>query len=154
MNPLGCYFIAGGAANGKRCATLRCILMSTACVAVLGASPKTDRKSNQALHCLRQHGHKVIPVHPVHQAIDGIPVTKDLAAIDGPVDILTVYVGPRHGEELIDQIIGLAPGRVILNPGAESELVERRLRESGISVIRACTMVLLASGQFPPREAQ
>ncbi len=117
-------------------------------VAVLGASPKSDRTSNQAVRRLRQHGHQVIPVHPAHDEIEGLPVARDLAAIDGPVDTLTVYVGPRHGEELIDQIIALAPNRVILNPGAESDRVEQRLQERGIPVLRACTLVLLASGQF------
>ena len=117
-------------------------------VAVLGASPKPDRTSNQAVRRLRRHGHHVIPVHPAHDEIEGLPAARELAAIDGAVDTLTVYVGPRHGEELIDQIISLAPGRVILNPGTESDLVERRLQEWGIPVIRACTLVLLASGQF------
>ncbi len=122
--------------------------MSAQRVAVLGASPKPDRTSNQAVRRLRQHGHHVIPVHPAHDEIDGLPVARDLTAIDGPVDTLTVYVGPRHGEELIDQIIALAPSRVILNPGAESDRVEQRLQERGIPVLRACTLVLLASGQF------
>ena len=117
-------------------------------VAVLGASPKVDRTSNQAVRRLRQHGHHVIPVHPAHDEIEGLPATRDLASIDSAVDTLTVYVGPRRGEELIDQIVGLAPGRVILNPGTESDLVERRLQKHGIPVIRACTLVLLASGQF------
>lgn len=117
-------------------------------VAVLGASPKPDRASNQAVRRLRQHGHHVIPVHPAHDEIDGLPVARQLAAIDGPVDTLTVYVGPRRGEALVDRIVALAPGRVIFNPGTESDVVERRLREHGIPVLRACTLVLLASGQF------
>ena len=117
-------------------------------VAVLGASPKPERASNQAVRRLRQHGHDVIPVHPAHEEIEGLPAAPSLAAIDGAVDTLTVYVGPSHAEELLDQIVALAPGRVILNPGAESDLVERRLQEHGIPAMRACTLVLLASGQF------
>lgn len=117
-------------------------------VAVLGASPKPDRASNQAVRRLRQHGHHVVPVHPAHDEIEGLPVARELAAVDGPVDTLTVYVGPRRGEELVDRIVALAPGRVIFNPGTESDVVERRLRERGIPVLRACTLVLLASGQF------
>lgn len=131
----------------KHCATLT-YLMTMQRVAVLGASPKPNRTSNQALHRLRQHGHEVIPVHPVHDLINGVPVTKELSAISGPVDTLTIYVEPRRSEELIDQIIALSPGRVILNPGAESDLVESRLREHGIPVTCSCTLVLLASGQF------
>lgn len=117
-------------------------------VAVLGASPKPDRASNQAVRRLRRHGHHVVPVHPAHDEIEGLPAARELAAVDGPVDTLTVYVGPRRGEELVDRIVALAPGRVIFNPGTESDVAERRLREHGIPTLRACTLVLLASGQF------
>ena len=87
-------------------------------------------------------------MHPAHDVIAGIPVIKELSAIDGQIETLTIYVGPRRSEDLVDQILGLSPVRVILNPGAESDLVESRLQENGIQVIRACTLVLLATGRF------
>ena len=117
-------------------------------VAVLGASPKSDRASNKSINILLEKGYDVIPVHPAHDVIAGMPVTKELSAIDGQVATLTIYVGPRRSEELLDQIIALSPVRVILNPGAESNLVESRLNENGILVIRACTLMMLKSGRF------
>lgn len=93
--------------------------MSVQRVAVLGASPKPDRASKQVVRRLRQHGHHVIPVHPVHYEIEGLLVARELTAIDGPVDPLTVYVGPRRGEAQVDRIVSLAPGWVIFNPGTE-----------------------------------
>ena len=122
--------------------------MTKQCVAVLGASPKSDRASNKAINILLQKGYNIILVHPAHDVIAGIPVTKELSAIDRQVDTLTIYVGPRRSEELLDQIIALSPVRVILNPGAESNLVESRLNENGILVIRACTLMMLKSGRF------
>lgn len=122
--------------------------MNSERVAVLGASPNPDRASNQTLRSLQRYGHTVIPIHPAREEIEGLPVVHDLAVIEGAVDTLTIYVGPRHGEELVEKIIALSPGRVILNPGTESELIKRRLRAGGIQVICACTLVLLASGQF------
>lgn len=117
-------------------------------VAVLGASPKPERYSNLAVHGLIAHGHTVIPVHPTCDTIAGIATARDLSSIADPVDTLTVYVGARHSEQMIADVVALAPKRVILNPGAEADLVERALTEQGIEVVKACTLVLLATGQF------
>ncbi len=115
---------------------------------VLGASNKEDRYSNRAIKLLSKYGHPVIPVHPLLDQIDGIPVTKELASVTQPVDTVTLYLNPARGEELIEAIAALHPKRVIMNPGAESELIESRLQSLGISVERACTLVLLQTDQY------
>jgi predicted CoA-binding protein len=117
-------------------------------VVVLGASPKPERYSNQAVRALRDHGHEVIPVHPARSHIEDIPAVPNLASVTGPVDTLTVYVSPAHSLPLADDIIRLRPGRVILNPGTESPALEARLTEAQIPWQHACTLVLLATGQF------
>lgn len=122
--------------------------MTPQTVAVLGASPKPERYSHQAVRALREHGHMVIPVHPAHAAIDGVPTARSLGDITVPVDTLTVYVGPRHSLPLAEAIIALRPGRVILNPGTESPELEARLTAAGIPWQHACTLVLLRTGQF------
>ena len=43
-------------------------------VVVLGASPKGERYSNQAVLALVGHGHRVIPVHPLLKEIAGVGV--------------------------------------------------------------------------------
>lgn len=117
-------------------------------VVVLGASSNPERYSHRAVTLLKECGHRVIPVHPDEVTIDGTPVANDLGSVEVPVDTVTVYVNPERGAELSDGIIALGPKRVILNPGAESQLLERKLREHGIGVERACTLVLLSTGQF------
>lgn len=117
-------------------------------VAVLGASDKKERYSNQAVVLLKERGHRVIPVHPVLAEIEGLPVVRKLEAISEAVDTLTVYVGPERSRGLIGAIVDLAPGRVILNPGAESPELEAALAEHGIPCQKACTLVLLRTGQF------
>ncbi len=118
------------------------------CVAVLGASPKPDRYAYQALRLLADMGYRVLPVHPMIERIDGIPVMPSLAAIEEPVHTLTLYVGPERSRGLIEDIIALAPARVILNPGTESPELEEALRLAGIPGERACTLVLLRTSQF------
>lgn len=117
-------------------------------VVVLGASPKPIRYSYQAVKLLNDKGFRVIPVHPRAQRIDQIPVVHSLAAISEPVDTLTLYIGPERVRDQIQGIVDLRPGRVILNPGAESHALEVALRQARIPFERACTLVLLRTGQF------
>lgn len=117
-------------------------------VVVLGASPKPVRYSFQAIKLLQDKGFRVIPVHPKAQRIEHIPVVHSLAAISEPVDTLTLYIGPERVQGQIQAIIDLKPGRVILNPGAESHALEMALLNARIPFERACTLVLLRTGQF------
>jgi len=117
-------------------------------VVVLGASPKPERYSNQAVRALVEHGHRVIPVHPLLKEIAGVPAVSALAQINGAVNTLTLYVGPERGKELIQEMIDLKPDRVIMNPGTESDEIETHLNDEGILVLRACTLVMLRTGQF------
>lgn len=120
----------------------------TETVAVLGASPKPERYSNQAIRLLRQYGHAVIPVNPAQREIAGLPVAPALGAIKQAVDTVTVYVSPAHLEPLVDGLLALRPKRVIFNPGAEHPSVAARLAQAGIATEEACTLVLLRTGQF------
>ena len=117
-------------------------------VAVLGASPKPARYSNQCIRLLRQHGYRVTPIHPRFERIEDLPVTHSLDAIDDTVDTLTLYVGPALLEPQADDIVRLKPGRVIFNPGTETPEVQARLEEAGIEWFEACTLVMLKTNQF------
>lgn len=117
-------------------------------VAVLGASPKPDRYSNRAVRMLKEAGHRVIPIHPKLDLIEDIPVVHHLDDIQDPVDTLTLYVGPERLQSITDAIVSLKPGRVIFNPGTESDDLQRRLTEAGIPFLQACTLVMLQTRQF------
>ena len=118
-------------------------------VLVLGASDRPERYAYQALTKLRQAGHTVIPVHPKLHTIDDIPVVAELTEIEaGAVDTVTVYVNPSISEPLAEALIALKPTRVLLNPGTESAVLKAALSQAGILTEEACTLVLLATGQF------
>ncbi len=117
-------------------------------VAILGASQKTERYSYKALQMLLEHNHAVYPVHPVLSEIEGHKVYHSLSAIEDEIDTLTVYVSPKWVEPLIDEIVEFKPGRVILNPGTESQPLKDALDAAGIPWLEACTLVLLRTGQF------
>ena len=117
-------------------------------VVVLGASPKLDRYSNKAVALLKEKGFDVIPVHPRAKSVQGISVVADMDLIEDDIDTLTVYVNRDLLSKSVDTILRLKPGRVIFNPGTESEEASGILERNDIQVIKACTLVLLKTGQF------
>lgn len=117
-------------------------------VVVLGASDKPDRYSNKAVKSLAAYGCRVIPVHPVLPEIEGFKAAAALGDIKEAVHTLTMYVAPWRSDKLSDDILALNPGRVIFNPGSENPALEKLLKEQGVEVLRACTLVMLSTGQF------
>jgi len=117
-------------------------------VAVLGASENPDRYSNLACKLLGQYGHRVYAVSLHGRSIHGAMGRSSVAEISEPIDTVTMYISAERQADVIDAVIATRPRRVIFNPGAECEESEGRLREVGIETLRACTLVLLKTGQF------
>jgi uncharacterized protein len=117
-------------------------------VAVLGASPKPQRYSHQAVQLLGEYGHRVLPINPLSSTICGYLCYKKIEDIDIPVHTLTLYVGADISTRIQDSILALHPQRIIMNPGAENDTLEGLAQAQGIEVVRGCTLVMLKTGQF------
>jgi hypothetical protein len=64
------------------------------------------------------------------------------------IDTVTLYVSPQRQSEYFDYVANLKPRRVIFNPGTENPAFENYLTEKSIEPIEACTLVMLATGQY------
>ena len=117
-------------------------------VAVLGASPKPDRYSNQAVRLLLEQGYDVIPIHPAIHQLEGLSVVASLSDITEKIDTLTIYVSAAISTPLEHEIIQLNPDRVLFNPGSENPELNTSLQAAGIHTETACTLVLLNTRQF------
>ncbi|WP_022664547.1 CoA-binding protein [Desulfospira joergensenii] len=117
-------------------------------VAVVGASPKEERYSNKAMKMLAGHGHTPIPVAPAHETIEGKKVFSSLGEIQEKIDTVSLYLGPARQETVVEEILKIKPGRVIFNPDTENRAAAERLKQAGIEVVEACTLVLLKTNQF------
>jgi predicted CoA-binding protein len=121
---------------------------SSETVAVLGASPKSDRYSFKAIVLLQQYGHKPVPVNPAYDEILGEQCYPKILAAPKPIDTVTLYLGSARSNPLIEEILSVKPQRIIMNPGAENETLAKKARDRGIEVIEGCTLVMLRTGQF------
>ena len=117
-------------------------------VGVLGASPNPERYSNKAIKKLLIRDHSVIPINPKYDRIEGLVVVPRLDLLHPGVHTITVYVGPEQIEPMISSLITLKPVRIIVNPGTESESLEKSAQAAGIEYVKACTLVLLSTEQF------
>lgn len=117
-------------------------------IVLLGASPKPQRFANRAQHLLLASGYVVLPVARVAGDILGVRVYVDLADIDRMIDTVTIYLRPEILVDMLDKLLALRPRRVIFNPGTESNQLANELRQAGIIVVEACTLILLETNQF------
>lgn len=117
-------------------------------IAVLGASDKEDRISNQLIRRLKAKGHEIFPVNPALKTIEGIAVYPTIEALPKGIDVLTIYLGPQRSDPLEQAMIDSGIPRMIFNPGAENPELEKRLAAQGITVEEHCSLVLLSVNQL------
>lgn len=114
---------------------------------VIGASENPGRYSNKAIHALVSHGHEIVAIGLRAGEVDGISFSSEKTAFKN-IDTVSLYVGPQNQPDYYSYIIGLEPHRVIFNPGTENPEFITKLKIAGIYSEIACTLVLLATGQF------
>lgn len=114
---------------------------------VLGASANPSRYSYLAVNKLREHKHPVVAIGRKTAIVADIPVQSETSPIQD-LDTVTMYLNPVNQKNYYDYILDQHPKRVIFNPGAENLEFEKILEEKGIQTVEACTLVLLATGQY------
>jgi len=114
---------------------------------VVGASLKTSRYSNIAVNNLREKGYETLALGLREGNIGDVEITTEQIPYDD-VHTITVYVGADRLGPTEDYILSLKPKRVIFNPGAENPSFVVRLKEAGIDVVHACTLVMLSTDQY------
>src|ERR1700712_1071789 len=113
---------------------------------VLGASSNPVRYSYLAVNKLRAFGHPVIAVGKKKEVVNGIDILDTPPAETG-VDTVTLYLNPDRQKEYYGYILSLKPKRIIFNPGAENEELEKMAKDNGIKPVEACTLAMLSTGQ-------
>jgi predicted CoA-binding protein len=114
---------------------------------IIGATPNPTRYAYRAAQMLKSKGHSIVNVGIKAGEVAGVTIEKP-GSIHTDVHTITLYIGPAIQDDYFDYIIKTNPKRVIFNPGTENEELETLLRENGIEPVEACTLVMLATGQY------
>jgi predicted CoA-binding protein len=114
---------------------------------VLGASLKTNRYSNYAIHSLTDKKHEVVGVGLKEGKINGVTIYTGMPKFEN-IHTITLYLNPKRQKDYYKYIVSLRPQRVIFNPGTNNKELENILEENKIFYENSCTLVLLSTGQY------
>jgi uncharacterized protein len=118
-------------------------------VAVIGASSDRGKFGNKALRAFEHQGFTVIPINPNEQEVEGHKAYASVLDVPGAIDMATVYVPPRAGVKIMEQLAQKGIPEVWLNPGADGSEVVAKARALGLKTIQACSII--AIGESPAR---
>jgi predicted CoA-binding protein len=121
--------------------------MNPAVTLVVGASRNAWRYSYRAVEELKEHGQPVIALGRTRGMIGDTEIVNTPPA-GIPIDTVSLYLNSDNQKTYYDYILDLQPRRIIFNPGAENEELFQMALSRGIQPMNACTLVMLATGQF------
>ncbi|MEX0976464.1 MAG: CoA-binding protein [Woeseia sp.] len=117
------------------------ILKSTRTIAMVGASPSTDRPSHGVMHYLQRAGYRVIPVNPTVEGttILGEAVVPSLADIDEAFEMVNVFRRSDALPELVDELEPMIDARAIrclwLQLGVRHAAAASKAQAAGLEVV-------------------
>ena len=114
---------------------------------VIGASDNPSRYSYLAVQRLRKNNHPVVAIGKRRTHVGDINVEEEKKPFTD-IDTVTLYINPTHQKEYYNYILSLKPKRIIFNPGAENEELADLAKKNDIQPVEACTLVMLATGQY------
>jgi predicted CoA-binding protein len=120
------------------------ILAEARTIAVVGASPKPWRPSNQVMRYLLDAGYRVIPVRPRDcDEVLGVPCVASLAEISEPIDLVDVFRRPEFTPQVAREAAAADAGALWLQSGIVSPEARSIAEEAGLDYVEnACTKVV------------
>jgi predicted CoA-binding protein len=116
-------------------------------IAIIGASNDRRKFGNKALRAFRRQGYTVVPVNPHEATVEGERAYRSVLDYPGAIDEASMYVHPKVGVGIVEDLAAKKVPTVWLNPGADGPEVVRRAQELGVRPIVACS--ILAVGEDP-----
>jgi predicted CoA-binding protein len=110
-------------------------------IAIIGASNDRKKYGNKAVRAYLRAGWTVYPVNPRGEAVEGIVSYLTISDVPDRLDRVSMYVPPKVGLQLLDEIAKVNPGEVFFNPGSDSDEVMDAARNAGLNAVAACSIV-------------
>ncbi|HXY73813.1 MAG TPA: CoA-binding protein [Dehalococcoidales bacterium] len=111
------------------------ILRECKVVAVVGASPDTEKASNRIFNYLKQHGYKVIPVNPNADKIGDNVCYPSLVAVPEKVDVVDIFRRSEDCDSVVQEAIDIGAKAVWMQEGIVNEKAAEKARRAGLMVV-------------------
>lgn len=116
-------------------ARLQQILTEARNIAVVGASTKPWRDSNNISDFLIRKGFNVLPVNPRYQEVLDRKCYPNLKSIPVKIDIVDVFRNPDTVGEVVDEAIAVGAKTVWMQLGVINEAAATKAEKAGLQVV-------------------
>jgi uncharacterized protein len=118
-------------------ADIKALLESTKMIALVGASNRPARDSNEVMAYLQRFGYRVIPVNPglAGSMIHGEPVVGSLAEIGEAIDLVDIFRNSDAAGQVVDEAIAAGAKAVWMQLGVINAPAAARAEAAGLSVV-------------------
>jgi predicted CoA-binding protein len=119
-------------------ATLRRVLDETKTVALVGASPRGEKRASwRVMRFLQQRGYRVYPVNPdaVGQEIHGEAVLASLADVPEPIDMVDIFRRSSQVAPVVDDAIAAGAKFIWMQLDVVDETAAAKAEAAGMTVI-------------------
>ena len=133
---------------------IRNILTSVRTIAVVGASDKPSRDSNDVMAFLMARGYEVFPVNPATRAteIHGRKVYASLADVPEAIDMVDVFRRSEVAGEVCDDAVAAGAKVVWMQLDVINEAGKQRAEAAGLKVVMdRCPKIETRRLAIPPR---
>jgi predicted CoA-binding protein len=113
------------------------LLANARTIAMVGASDRPERPSNQVMKFLQDQGYRVIPVNPTitGEHVHGEYVWRELPQIGEPIDIVDIFRRSSEVGAIVDQAIAIGAKAVWMQLGVIDEAAAMRAEAAGLKVV-------------------
>jgi len=104
-------------------------------IALVGASPKPERDSNDVMRYLLEHGYEVYPVNPRYDEVLGRKCYPSVLDIPDEVDIVDLFVRPEFTMDYVEQAIEKGAKVVWFQFNTYNRDAFKKAKEAGLTAV-------------------